>query len=73
MKSHIAIQQIDFTGNLPRERNRDATLNFIIEEAKETKLNCSNDTVNVLRMFSYNLVRVAKVFDLKTCSIPYFD
>ena len=35
-----AMQQINFTGNLPRERNRDATLNFIITEAKETKLNC---------------------------------
>ena len=42
-----AIQQINLTGNLERERNADTTLFFIIEEAKETVLNFSKGTVKV--------------------------
>ena len=38
-----AIQQIDFTGNLNRHRN--ATMVFIIEEAKESILDFSQRTV----------------------------
>ena len=41
-----AIQQINFTGNLTREGN--ATMFFIIEEAKETILDFSQGTVMVL-------------------------
>ena len=43
-----AIQQINLTGNLERERNANATLFFIIEEAKKTVLNFSKGTVKVL-------------------------
>ena len=38
-----AMQQIDFTGNLTRAGG--AKMYFIIEEAKETVLDCSNGTV----------------------------
>ena len=38
-----AMQQIDFTGNLTRGGG--AKMYFIIEEAKETVLDCSNGTV----------------------------
>ena len=38
-----AVQQINFTGNLKRE----ATIFFIIEEAKETVLDFSQRTVKV--------------------------
>ena len=41
-----AIQQINFTGSLTREGN--ATMFFIIEEAKETILDFSQGTVMVL-------------------------
>ena len=41
-----AIQQINFTGNLTR--GGDATMFFIIEEAKETVLEFSEGTVKVL-------------------------
>ena len=41
-----AIQQINFTTNLDRDGN--TTMFFIIEEAKETVLNFSQGTVNVL-------------------------
>ena len=41
-----AIQQINFTANL--ERANGATMFFIIEQAKETVLNFSQGTVNVL-------------------------
>ena len=41
-----AIQQINFTGNLTREGN--ATMFFIIEEAKETILDFSQGTVMVM-------------------------
>ena len=40
-----AIQQIDFTGNLNRDRN--ATMVFIIEEAKESILDFSQRTVRI--------------------------
>ena len=36
--NHRAIQQINFTANLDRARN--TTIFFIIEEAKETVLDC---------------------------------
>ena len=41
-----AIQQINFTANLDRARN--TTMFFIIEEAKETVLGFSQETVKVL-------------------------
>ena len=41
-----AIQQISFTANLDRAGN--ARIYFILEEAKETILNFSQGTVNVL-------------------------
>ena len=41
-----AIQQINFTANL--ERANGATMFFIIEQAKETVLDFSQGTVNVL-------------------------
>ena len=41
-----AIQQINFTANLDRAGN--TTMFFIIEEAKETDLDFSQGTVNVL-------------------------
>ena len=40
------MQQINFTGNL--EKNNGATMFFIIEGAKETVLDFSQGTVNVL-------------------------
>ena len=42
----IAIQQINFTANLEREGN--TTMFFIIEEAKETVLDFSQETLKVL-------------------------
>ena len=41
-----AIQQINFTANLDRAGN--TTMLFIIEEAKETVLDFSQETVKVL-------------------------
>ena len=41
-----AIQQINFTANLDRDKN--TTMFFIIEEAKETVLEFSQGTVKVL-------------------------
>ena len=41
-----AIQQIDFTANLDRAGN--TRIYFIVEEAKETKLDFSQGTVKVL-------------------------
>ena len=43
-----AIQQISFTANLDRAEN--TTMFFIIEEAKETALDFSQGTVNVLQI-----------------------
>ena len=40
-----AIQQIDFTGNLNRDRN--TTMIFITEEAKESMLDFSQRTVRI--------------------------
>ena len=42
----MLIQQINFTANLDRDGN--ATMFFIIEEAKETVLDFSQGTVKVL-------------------------
>ena len=41
-----AIQQISFTANLDRAGN--TRINFILEEARETKLDFSNETVKIL-------------------------
>ena len=41
-----AVQQINFTANLDRARN--TTMFFITEEAKETVLDFSQETVKVL-------------------------
>ena len=41
-----AIQEISFTKNLDRDEG--ATISFIIEQAKETFLNFSQETVKVL-------------------------
>ena len=43
------IQQINFTGNLDRAEN--TTMFFIIEEAKETILDFSQETVRVLSIY----------------------
>ena len=43
-----AIQQINFTGNLERDRNANTIIFFIIEEAKENVLDFSQGTVKVL-------------------------
>ena len=43
---HKEIQQINFTGNLDRSRNK--KIFFIIREAKETILDLSQGTVKVL-------------------------
>ena len=43
-----AVQQINFTGNLNRDGNANATMFFIIEEAKETIVNFSPETVKIL-------------------------
>ena len=40
------IQQINFTGNI--DRNRNTTVFFVIEEAEETFLDFSQETVKVL-------------------------
>ena len=48
-----AIQQISFTANLDRDGN--TAIFFIIEKAKETILDFSQGTVEVLWMVSYNL------------------
>ena len=48
-----AIQQINFTAN--RDRAGQTAIYFVIEEAKETVLDFSQETVKVLRMSWYNL------------------
>ena len=51
-----AIQQINFTANL--ERTGNTAMFFIIEEAKETMLDFSHGTVNVLWVqFSWVQIR----------------
>ena len=45
-----AIQQINFAANLDQDRNK--TMFFIIDEAKETVLDFSRGTVKVLWMCS---------------------
>ena len=45
-----AIQQINFAANLDQDRNK--TMFFIIDEAKETVLDFSRGTVKVLWMYS---------------------
>ena len=64
------IKQINFTRYL--DRNRNTTMFFIIEEAKETILDFSWETVKVLWISSYDLARVAIVFDRSACSTIYF-
>ena len=64
-----AIQRINFTGNLEQQ----AAMFFIIEEAKEIILNFLQETVKVLRMSSYDLGRVAKVFDHTAFPIILFS
>ena len=52
-----AIQQINFTGNLDRAEG--STMFFIIEEAKETVLDFSKETVKVLWFYSrFNIVLI---------------
>ena len=43
-----AIQGTNFTESLKQERNANATMLFIIEEAKETVLDFSRGNLNVL-------------------------
>ena len=59
-----AVQQINFTGNL--ERDDGAIMFYIIEKAKETILDFSQGTVNVLWMLSYTLATTT------TCSTILF-
>ena len=49
-----AMLQISFTENLSGNNNR--SIFFIIEEAKETILDFSQETVKVLWMLSYDLL-----------------
>ena len=42
------IQQINFTGNLARDRNANTTIFFIVKESKETILDFSQGTLRVL-------------------------
>ena len=46
------MQQLNFIGNLAREGNANTIMFPIIEEAKETILDCSQETMEVLCMFS---------------------
>ena len=46
------MQQLNFIGNLAREGNTNTKMFPIIEEAKETVLDCSQGTMEVLCMFS---------------------
>ena len=46
-----AIQQINFTEDLARDSNANTTMFFIIEEAKETILYFSQETVKVLEFY----------------------
>ena len=48
MLMQILLQQINFTGNLAGEGNANTTIFFIIEEAKETILDFSQETMKVL-------------------------
>ena len=43
-----AIQQINFTGNLERDKNENTAIFFIIKESEETVLEFSEGTVKVL-------------------------
>ena len=43
-----AIERTNFTESLKQERNANATMLFIIEEAKETVLDFSRGNLNVL-------------------------
>ena len=52
-----AIQQINFTGNLDGAEG--STMFFIIEEAKETVLDFSRETLKVLWFYSrFNIVLI---------------
>ena len=46
-----AIKQINFLGNLDREEGTTTTMFLIIEEAKETVLDFSKETVKVLSFY----------------------
>ena len=43
-----SVQQINFTRNLARDGKENTTIFFIIEKARETKLDFSNETIKVL-------------------------
>ena len=47
-----AIQQINLTGNLERDRNENTTMFFIVEEAKKFVLDFSQGTAKVIDFFS---------------------
>ena len=51
-----AIHQTNFTGNL--DRVAQATMFFIIEEAKETILDFSQGTVKFMNLFYLNIISV---------------
>ena len=50
-----AIQQINLTGNLERDRNEDTTMFFIVEEAKKFVLDFSQGTAKVIDFFFFNI------------------
>ena len=62
-KQQASIQRIGFIENLDGANNR--IMFFIIEEVKETILDCSQWTVKVLWIFLHNLFHVVKVFNRK--------
>ena len=51
-----AIHKINFTGNLDRVAQE--TMFFIIEEAKETILDFSQETVKFMNLFYLNIISV---------------
>ena len=53
-----AIQQINFTRNLAWEGSANATMFFIIEEAKETDLEFSKGTVKLFWIFFFSIISV---------------
>ena len=60
-----AIQQINFTGN--RDKAEGSTIFFIIEEVKETVLDFSERTVEVLWFyFRFNIISIKKWLNM-TC------
>ena len=61
------IQQINFTENLERDGN--ATVFFIAKEARETKLDFSNETVTVLQFYFLSIWYQYKITQYNTLPV----